>query len=253
MRQSFRLYRNWPTAVTDKWRLRGQLRLYRLREQAGGAALLATNWADTRILNELWSTDPYLAHVPHPDSVRVVVDVGANRGYFAVQAALRYSGATVVAFEPEPRNLRLLRANVALNGANVDVRPQALVPDDRAEVLLYEAVHPGFHTTLDPDAAAGLGIDGWRFTGEHLAVPAVNAERGLAEIVASAGPIDVLKIDTEGTELALLDALSDDMLGKINYVTAEILTPPTDALRRRFEAAGFQVRAEPPYLELTRP
>jgi FkbM family methyltransferase len=42
------------------------------------------------------------------------VDVGANVGYFSVLAAGRVGDdGTVIALEPEPRNLQLLRANVA--------------------------------------------------------------------------------------------------------------------------------------------
>src|SRR4051794_34975198 len=45
------------------------------------------------------------------------VDVGANVGYFSVLAARRIgAGGTVVAVEPEPRNLELLRANLHRNG-----------------------------------------------------------------------------------------------------------------------------------------
>ena len=252
-RGSVTIYRNWPAAVTDKWRLRGQVRLYRLRPSAGGVSLLATTWADTRILNELWLDDPYLQRAPDPGTVGVVVDVGANRGYFAVQAALRFPGAKVIAFEPEPRNLGLLRANVALNGVDVEVHPEALVPDDRTEVLLYEAIHPGFHTTLDPDTAEAAGMRPGRFTGGETAVPARNMEQAMAEIIERHGRIDVLKIDTEGTEEPLLDALSDATLAAVRFVAAEVLTDISPELRARLKAAGFDVAVDPPYLELRRP
>lgn len=45
------------------------------------------------------------------------VDVGAHLGYFSVLAARRVGPTgSVIAVEPEPRNLRLLRQNLARNG-----------------------------------------------------------------------------------------------------------------------------------------
>jgi hypothetical protein len=49
----------------------------------------------------------------------VFVDVGAHVGYFSLLAASRVGEeGAVIAVEPEPRNLRLLRANLARNGAS---------------------------------------------------------------------------------------------------------------------------------------
>ena len=48
---------------------------------------------------------------------QVVIDVGANIGYFSLLAARRVGSAgRVIAFEPEPGNAALLRQNIALNG-----------------------------------------------------------------------------------------------------------------------------------------
>jgi FkbM family methyltransferase len=63
---------------------------------------------------------------------RTFVDIGANIGTSAVAAVLRYGAGRVVAVEPEETNVRLLRANIALNGLTncVDVHQVAL--SDRA-------------------------------------------------------------------------------------------------------------------------
>lgn len=49
-------------------------------------------------------------------SVRTVLDVGANIGSVCIPAVARGLASTAVAIEPEPVNVALLRANVALNG-----------------------------------------------------------------------------------------------------------------------------------------
>jgi len=55
---------------------------------------------------------------------QVFVDVGANVGGYSVRAAAR--GMKVVGFEPNPDNLALLRRNVEINHASVNVLPFAL-------------------------------------------------------------------------------------------------------------------------------
>ncbi len=61
------------------------------------------------------------------------VDVGAHVGTSLVPALTRHGFARAVAVEPDPDNVRLLRANVALNGLyeRVTVVPAALSSADR--------------------------------------------------------------------------------------------------------------------------
>src|SRR4051794_2239146 len=58
---------------------------------------------------------------------RLVFDVGANVGYFSLVAALESPPeATVVAFEPFPRNFQTLGKNVRLNDFNDKIRCELL-------------------------------------------------------------------------------------------------------------------------------
>ena len=50
------------------------------------------------------------------EQLRHLVDVGANFGTTSVAALVHHGFERVVAIEPDPENLRLLRANLALNG-----------------------------------------------------------------------------------------------------------------------------------------
>ena len=56
----------------------------------------------------------------------LMVDVSANAGYFSLLWAAQ-PGGRAIAFEPAPRNVALLRENVARNGLGdrIDVRPLA--------------------------------------------------------------------------------------------------------------------------------
>ena len=70
-----------------------------------------------------------------------VLDIGANLGHHTVLASrLVGPSGRVVAFEPEPRNLALLRKNIARNACrNVEVHPTAVSDQSGASITLYLA------------------------------------------------------------------------------------------------------------------
>jgi len=61
----------------------------------------------------------------------IVFDIGANVGFYTLLAARGVgSGGRVVAFEPEPKNVELLRSHVRINRlSNVEVIPAAVSRD----------------------------------------------------------------------------------------------------------------------------
>jgi FkbM family methyltransferase len=119
-----------------------------------------------------------------------VVDVGANVGYFTLLCAkLTGPEGRVVSFEPEPENLRLLRANVWRNGAdNVTVVPAA-ASDSRGHLALrlYSRENTGGHE-VHAEAQEGDAL-----------VPSATID----EIVAGAR-VDVVKIDAQGADDAVV-------------------------------------------------
>jgi FkbM family methyltransferase len=118
----------------------------------------------------------------------VFFDVGAHIGEYTLLAAAR--GATVHAFEPNPANAAFLRANVASNGlTNVTVH-EAAVSDREC--------HVRFLAHRDPSLSAiwtGRQTDGGysEITVRAIALDSVAVPR-----------VDVIKIDAEGAELAVL-------------------------------------------------
>ena len=78
-----------------------------------------------------------------------LIDVGANIGTITIPALKRGLMQTATAIEPHPHNLRLLRANIALNGLeeHVTVLPQAV--GDRSVMTLHlheSATNSGNHS-----------------------------------------------------------------------------------------------------------
>jgi len=118
----------------------------------------------------------------------VVFDIGANVGFYTLIASQLVGPAgRVFAFEPLPRNLRYLKAHLALNRiSNVAVLENAVW--DRSEVVRFD-------TNCAPSMAR-VSESG------RLEVPAVALDdfvRGLASSLP-----DVIKMDIEGGELQAL-------------------------------------------------
>jgi FkbM family methyltransferase len=132
-----------------------------------------------------------------------VIDAGAHVGLFALLASAH--ARRVVALEPHPANFAALTANVADNRVeNVDARQRALW-SERGKVDLAEGTQSG--------AGSVLGGEGRRF--------AVQADT-LDSMVAETGPVDLLKLDIEGAEFAVLEHASDETLRRISAVVAEL-------------------------------
>lgn len=127
-----------------------------------------------------------------------LVDIGAWIGPTALYAAAL--GAAVDAFEPDPVALAKLRANLALNpdlAARVAVHPVALVPAEAAAEGAVELA-----TEEAGNSMSGL----FRDAPERLSVPAATPQAaGLPALFETA---DLVKLDIEGGEFALLPALA---------------------------------------------
>ncbi|MEQ8605221.1 MAG: FkbM family methyltransferase [Marivibrio sp.] len=127
-----------------------------------------------------------------------LVDIGAWIGPTALYAAAL--GAEVTAFEPDPAALSVLRANLALNpalAARVRVEPTALdaTGGDADGCVTLASEEPG-------NSMSGL----FRDAPERIRVPAATpGAAGLERLFATA---DLVKLDIEGGEFALLPALA---------------------------------------------
>jgi FkbM family methyltransferase len=125
-----------------------------------------------------------------------VVDVGANMGYFSLLLADRVGSSGLLwAFEPEPRNFQLLEWNLNVNGFTPRSRALRIAAlDRRAQVRLWkDPLNFGGHSVV---AGANSNI-----AGEILTVDAAPLDDCID------APIDVMKIDAEGSEPLIWDGM----------------------------------------------
>jgi FkbM family methyltransferase len=118
-----------------------------------------------------------------------VLEVGANIGTETVSMLVRHGVARVVAVEPDLENVRLLQANLALNGVQDSVRIHQMALSDADGTLMLErsAENQGDHRIRLPASGPDLRNEGERVVVE---VPGRSIDS-----LADAGEIDLDDID----------------------------------------------------------
>jgi FkbM family methyltransferase len=136
-----------------------------------------------------------------------VVDVGSNVGISALYFLTLNERCRVYLYEPVPRNLQRLRVN--LRGFEGRWRVDAVAVGTRSGVVEF-----GW------EASGRYGGVGRRLPHRmHVACRDINDV--LAEVIAERGAIDVLKVDVEGTESALIRHIDPTHLMRIGAIYAE--------------------------------
>lgn len=164
----------------------------------------------------------------------VAIDLGANMGVFTRRLAK--TGAEVHAFEPDPWTFEKLSAN--LDGHNNVVLHNAAVAHEAGEIEMFRPAR-----FADDPASGSVGVSMLAKTdgsqGEAIQVEC----RNFMEFVDGLDrEIDIVKMDIEGAEVALLDALLDSPArDKIKAIFVEThynmfpeQAPPVAELRRRY-------------------
>ena len=140
------------------------------------------------------SDDYRLETLPDYPAPRVL-DLGAHVGGFTLYALRRWPGASVEAYEPHPVNFARLSKDT--QGASVDAWRCAVVGKGHppgSRVRLYEGVNGLHECSTHADIRwphCSQRLDVW------TDVPALEA--------SELAPCDVLKIDTEGCEVEILE------------------------------------------------
>jgi len=158
-----------------------------------------------------------------PDDV--FVDVGANVGFYTVLAALR--GARVIAVEAVPHTVAVLLANIKLNGLEDRVKVADRCASDhkrKAKLYIPKSGHYGLAT-----------INSLKFGSVNvIEVECVP----LDEVLRDVGRVRIMKIDVEGSELAVLNGLRET-LERIDCMVIEVSNKEVISMLLK---QGFKVR-----------
>jgi FkbM family methyltransferase len=149
------------------------------------------------------------------------VDVGARGAVHPLVAPLA-SGVAVLGFDPDPNECRRIEA-LATGFAQVRMLPQALAGSSGPRALHLLAV-PTNHSLLPPNPAfvERYRMEKWREVGqEELSTTTLDEALGAA---TSSGITwgEVLKLDTQGSELEILEGAAATLARRTVAVVTEV-------------------------------
>lgn len=143
----------------------------------------------------------------------VIVDVGANVGFFALFMASQFPGASVYAFEPLPGNYTHLQRHFQLNAGKKLIAQNKAVAGSKGTLTLHYNPEVNFtalasmHTTFDASNTRQVEV-------ESVGLPDIFTQFNLQSI-------DLLKLDCEGAEYDILYQCPAALFPKISQIAME--------------------------------
>jgi len=240
-----RYCQNWPSVLVIL--IGGHLPLIRSRLprdfifiSRSGQILRAPRGRDTQsplmevLLDDVYhlSRLPWIGDRSYP--LRVV-DVGAHVGSFSFAIVLQFPGASVTCYEPSPVANAYLDGNVQQNGLTSRIRTVAAAVD----VCAGQAV---LHQTRAGSAGATLFSNSPSFPGSSGFEVGVDVV-GVAEAFEAARSPELVKLDCEGSEYAIVLESDSSVWSSVRCVLLEYHSVPGHSwteLMKRFEDLGFR-------------
>ena len=219
---------------------------------------------DKCIIGEAYHSDCYrLRALAKHLNPRVIMDIGAHIGAFTRLAKELFPNAQAYALEPNPSSFELLQMNTA-GLSQCTLIQRALVYDrDRDVLLLAQSSAGGAVVVSDGEAEAILAgtavehgtrrsriffkpdgsVDGERDRGwteetyhrADLAVSGTTLEALMEEYVVDY--VDLLKLDCEGCEMAMLNHIDPGTAERIGVMVGEVhLRAGSETFRDQFQS-----------------
>lgn len=203
----FNMARRYPEPARNFYRYltgRGRYPYYvRVRTPLGTIEPRLDSFHDLLTVNEIFCRLDYAAD----PGIRTVVDLGSNVGISALYFLTRNAQVKCHLFEPNPRNVSRLRANLAAFGDRYRLVEKA-VAFERGQVEFG----------IEPTGRyGGIGVA----TGSTINVECLHINDVLESVLLEAGSIDILKIDTEGAEIATVEAIDQSLARRIRRIFLE--------------------------------
>ena len=217
-----------------------------LRTADGLTITMRKNYGDATTLAEIFLDNSYVRNLilpPHP----VVIDVGGFIGDFSLYAVKRLNARRVIVCEPSPRNWVLLLKNIANNGYEDRIEPVNKAVTDGGNVMMnidapneYQCMVSAYYASEQPlSEVAGISL------GDLLRDHAVES-------------VDLLKIDCEGGEFAILESTPADVFSRIRNIVFEYhqiegVWGKLEGVKRRLRHEGYALHTHGGLVSAWRP
>jgi FkbM family methyltransferase len=144
-----------------------------------------------------WESETIPVFYKIAQSAQIVLDIGANTGFYTLLACTANPNARVIAFEPVPRVYEKLMEHIRIN--HFDDRCEA----HRMAVSNFVGTAQMHVPFGDLPTSASLNTDGFRgFSGTLVEVPVTTVDAVMGD-----QPVDLAKIDVEGFEPQVLEGM----------------------------------------------
>lgn len=203
--------RRYPDPWRSLWRYLTGRGAYpyacRVRTPIGGVSPTLHSAHDMLTTNEVFCREDYRVGA----DIAVAVDIGSNIGISALYFLTRSQRSRAYLYEPDPRNVERLQRNL-----------QGFEGRYRVEQVAIDVADGEVRFSVEPSGRYGrIG----RELSEQITARSRAINTVLADVLAAEGEIDVLKVDTEGTEELLVGAIEPAHLERIATIYYETAVP----------------------------
>lgn len=180
-----------------------------IRIKGPGVEFRVRDFMDVWTLKETFVDNDYEKYGFKMEPGWTVVDIGAAMGDFAIHAARDYGASKVLAVEPAPTAIPILRENIERNGAKGIVVVDKAISNSAEELWLDTS---GDFVSMGTTSTQGE-------SGTRVKVDVLTL-RGLFEAY-DVERCDLLKVDCEGGEYDILLGATDADLERVQRVVLE--------------------------------
>lgn len=195
----FVLNKKFMTAYSPKYDIRLRFRT----PDGGGRAIYKKGLYEERMTN-------FIVHTIKPEDGDVLLDVGANIGWYSILMAKTFPQARIHCFEPDTENYDVLTRNIERNGITQVTANQLGVgaKSETKKLYLYKKSNIGRHSMLDINDGPSIDV-------KVIALDEYFLEKGI-----DIQKVKFLKIDIEGFEYFAFQG-AEKLLGSIPILLAE--------------------------------
>jgi FkbM family methyltransferase len=217
-----------------------------LRTVDGLTITIRQNYSDAMTVAEIFLDHCY-AHDLTLSANPVVIDIGGFIGDFSLYAVKRLNARRVIVCEPSPRNWALLLKNIQNNGYEDRIEPlnKAVTADGGSVMLNIDA----------PDDCQNM-VSAYCSSEQPLtSVPGISLSQLLEDYVVE--DVDLLKIDVEGGEYAILESTPSSVFSRIRNIVFEYHDidggwAKLESVKQRLRREGYVLRMRPGLVSASR-
>jgi FkbM family methyltransferase len=203
-----------------------------LRTVDGLRITIRKNYGDAMTLAEILLDDFYVRDLNLPRNP-VVIDVGGFIGDFSLYAVKRLNASRVIVCEPSPRNWALLLKNIANNGYEGRIEAVNKAVTDGGDAMM----------NIDAPDECQCMVSAYCPSEQPLsAVPGISLGQLLKDHAVE--DVDLLKIDCEGGEYAILESTPADVFSRIRNIVFEYhqidgVWAKLESVKQRLRSLGY--------------